>query len=72
MYFDVILLEWIRDGNIDVVQYAINNWADVNVKDKYGQTALDIAISEGNKEIVKILEDHIKSKEKTKLNSCCD
>nr|XP_022906858.1 myotrophin [Onthophagus taurus] len=42
-------------GQTDVIEYLINNGANVNAKDKHGITALLAAIWEGHKDCVKLL-----------------
>ena len=45
-----------NENRIEIVKYLINKNANYNLKDKSGQTALDIAKSKGNKKIVEYLE----------------
>lgn len=40
-------------GNLKVVQYLIENGADVNIKDNYGRAALDLAKTKEIKEVLK-------------------
>jgi len=44
-------------GNIQVVEALLNAGADKAVKDKYGDTALDIAQEKNQPAIVKLLRD---------------
>lgn len=43
------------EGNLEEVKSLIRNGADINAKDKYGDTALMGASREGNLEVVKFL-----------------
>lgn len=47
-------------GNIEIVKLLLNNGADPLLKDKKGNTALDLAVNFGKGEIVKALRDKIK------------
>lgn len=52
---DQELFDAIKQGNLDRVQRCLNRGADINVKDNYGKTPLDLAREEGHMEIVNIL-----------------
>ena len=52
------ILLWVAQaGRIDIVRYLVEQGADPNVPDKYGNTALDIAEIEGFKKIADIIRD---------------
>lgn len=46
-----------RTGNLKVAQILIENGADIDAKDDYGVTPLDLSIDEGHKEFAKYLID---------------
>ena len=45
-----------ENGHVDVVKVLIDNGADVNAKDNDGKTPLDVAKSNNNHSIVKLLD----------------
>jgi ankyrin repeat protein len=45
-------------GNKEVVKLLIQKGADVNAKNKYGETALRLAFYYGHKEIVELLKSY--------------
>jgi ankyrin repeat protein len=50
--------EWeraVRDGDSEAVRGLLRSGADVNARDRYGQTALMLAAHHGHREIVEIL-----------------
>jgi ankyrin repeat protein len=47
-------LEWM--GNTDIVNLLLENGADPNIRDRHGETAYDLAIKDGNIEIIKLLK----------------
>jgi len=54
-YWDDVLLEAALDGELIVVQTALEKGAKPNARDDHGQTPLHIAAGEGHDEIVKLL-----------------
>jgi len=52
---DGALIQAAADGNIEAVKQAIAAGADVNAKDKHGNTPLDLAAREGHKEVAELL-----------------
>lgn len=49
----------VQSGNTNIVQLLLNHGADPTVKDKFGRTAFDIAEEKGDKEIKKLLSEHV-------------
>lgn len=49
--------EWISDHN-DIICMLVLHGADINIQDNYGDTALSVAIKDGNLELVKYLLEH--------------
>ena len=54
------IIEAVRANNTDLVKLLLLNNVDVNIRNKQQQTPLDIAIENKNKELTRILVDHIK------------
>ena len=53
------LFELIKNNDLEGVIKAIENGADVNLKDEWGRTALDIAEKQGNQEMIDLLKKAI-------------
>ena len=60
MWFNIYnLIEVVKNNDINRVNSILNNGKEnINAKDKYCETALMIASSEGNLEIVKLLVEN--------------
>jgi len=61
------LLLAIRSNDIKTAKLLIENGADVNAKNNDGKTALTIAAEEGNKEVIKVIEEAMKEKSKNQF-----
>ncbi len=58
MELDNELFKAIKADNLEKVKTLIQNGADVNVKDKWGRTPLDIVIEKNYEDTVKLLKQH--------------
>ncbi|KAL5342278.1 ankyrin repeat-containing domain protein [Aspergillus crustosus] len=52
------LIRAAHDGIPSVVKALLNHGADMSLKTKYGQTAMEVAVEKGHEEIIQILRDH--------------
>ena len=50
-----------RERRYIIAKFLLNNGADPTIKDNEGKTAMDHAKEEGHKNIIKLLENHIKN-----------
>ena len=55
--FDCILCQAAKKGNLDLVKYLYHNGANINGKNKNGQTPILLAALNGYRSIVKYLYD---------------
>lgn len=60
------LQDAVLKGNIEIINYLLDNGANPLLKDKEGKNALDLAINTAKGQIVKILRDNIKEKRRLK------
>ncbi|CAF0753958.1 unnamed protein product [Rotaria sp. Silwood1] len=59
----LVLLDAIEKGHTSIVLKLLRNHVDLNIKDIYGRTPLMIAAKNGRSDIVKILLEHIGTKD---------
>lgn len=52
------LINAVKNGNVNEAKTLIENGADVNARNKYGDTALMYAVASGYIDIVKLLKAH--------------
>jgi ankyrin repeat protein len=52
-----LLLEGAKEGNLAKVKYALDNYANIDTTDEYGNTPLHLASEKGHLEVVQILLD---------------
>jgi ankyrin repeat protein len=57
-FSNITPLMWLaQNGNIEGVKYLVEKGSDINIKDEYGQTAIDYAKKNRHTDIVKYLTD---------------
>ena len=52
----------IKEKNVKVMKYLLNNGADVNIKTQHGKGSLDFAVKSGDIGIINCLGKYIKNK----------
>ena len=52
---NITLIQAAKNGNIELVKSALDNGANVNAKDKRGNTALHFLAHNGHMEVIKVL-----------------
>jgi ankyrin repeat protein len=51
-----ILFDYARKGNPESIRQRISEGADINIRDRRGMTALDLAYQQGNEEAIPLLQ----------------